>query len=208
MKALIACGFVTLLTACAGTTPPKLNSMGTKPLIAENALPSSVDTMPQPVAGFPSILPPISGRIAVRIQRDSNKPSEGGTSQFELQGDAQLGSLQLISPIGIPIAHAQWNQTGIEIKTIRETRQFSHIDELSQLWFKQPLPMAAFLTWLRGLPWSDAPHQATEQGFEQLGWRISNQHYSKGKLEMHRAPQPDDTNPTEIWLRAQLDPLP
>lgn len=208
MRLVFICSLLVLLTACASTNSHNPTKMGTKTTIEKDATPSLLNTMQQPTAGSPVQLPPISGRIAVRIQRDSNKPSEGANSQFELQGDAQLGSLQLISPIGIPIAYAKWNQTGIEIKTLRETRQFSHIDELSQLWFKQPLPMAAFLTWLRGLPWSDAPHQATEQGFEQLGWRISNQHYGQGKLELYRAPQTDDANPTEIWLRAQLDVRP
>ena len=208
MKLIFTCCLTVLLTACAITTAPTSTKVHNQPTVEQNASTSSVDTMSQPNANLLLQLQPISGRIAVRIQRDANKPSEGGTSQFELTGDALLGSLQLISPIGIPIAYAHWNQSGIEIKTLRETRQFSHIDELSQLWIKHPLPMAALLTWLRGFPWPHAPHQATEQGFEQLGWRINNQHYSQGKLEMHLAPQMDDANPTEIWLRAQLDPRP
>ncbi len=197
---------VALLAGCATkTTSP--SPAPKQPLAQPTAPIDNTTSVPQPaLAGV--LPPPLRGRIAARIQRGSLKPPEGGTTQFELNGDEQQGSLQLISPLGIRMAQAHWGPNGIELSTLREKRQFSHMDELSQLWFKQHLPMAAFFTWLRGQPWPQASHQRTEQGFEQLGWRISNQLYAQGKLELHRPPQAEDETPTEIWLRAQLDVQP
>ena len=36
----------------------------------------------------------------------------------------------------------------------------------------EPIPVAALFDWLQGRPWGAVPHQRTDKGFEQMGWRI------------------------------------
>ena len=188
MKFTITLMILVLLSACTSTRSPS-------PTVAASNIEHSAKTR----------LESLRGRISIRINRVSENREEGGTSQFELYGDAIKGSLNLISPFGTSLAQAQWEPKGVKLTTLRGVRDFASLDDLAPLWLKHPLPMAALIEWLRGRPWSGAEFRILPQGFEQLGWVIDQNAYEQGLLELYRAPKTNEPEPTEIWVKARLE---
>jgi hypothetical protein len=78
-------------------------------------------------------------------------------------------------------------------------REYPSLDALSQQALGEVLPLAALPDWLAGRPWSQASHQPTQAGFEQLGWQVSLARRAEGLVEAERRAPP------VILLRARLD---
>lgn len=164
------------------------------PLLATLVL-AACATTPRPAAE-------LSGRLAVRVEAQADAAARSFTSQFELRGDADAGSLQLTTPIGSTAAEAHWQPGRAELVTHEGRRQFESLDALAGQMLGEPLPLAALLEWLRGRAWAGAPSRQEAGGFEQLGWRIDLSRYGEGWVLAARERAP------AVSVRARLEKAP
>ena len=114
----------------------------------------------------------LSGRISVSIAGDMHNRGTGGAASFELYGGPEAGRLELTSPLGSLVARASWSPSVVALQTPDGERRFDDLDALTREMLGEPVPVSALFDWLKARPWPAAPHQATDKGFEQLGWRI------------------------------------
>ncbi len=131
-------------------------------------------------ATTPRPAPELTGRLALRIEAHEGAPARSLSTQFELRGDAQAGSLQLTTPLGSTAAQARWRPGLAELITSEGTRRFADLDALAENLLGESLPLAALAEWLRGRPWPGAPSAARDNGFEQLGWHIDLSRLAEG----------------------------
>ena len=140
----------------------------------------------------------LQGRLSVQ-----SATGQGGSSAFELLGDARTGQLELSTPLGSLVARASWDEKGVRLETPQQgSRLFASLDALSQELLGESIPVAALFDWLHGRAWPQAeanPLAAPSRGFEQLGWRIELDRFDDGLLVARRL-----GNPT-VTLRARLD---
>ncbi|MFG6468528.1 lipoprotein insertase outer membrane protein LolB [Roseateles sp. BYS87W] len=114
----------------------------------------------------------LSGRISVTVAGDAHTRGTGGAASFELFGGAEAGRLELTSPLGALVARADWGPGRVLLQTPNDERRYADLDDLTRDLLGEPIPVAALFDWLQARPWPAAPHQRTDRGFEQLGWRI------------------------------------
>lgn len=138
----------------------------------------------------------LSGRISVTIAGDVHNRGTGGAASFELFGGPQAGRLELTSPLGALVARASWQPGGATLQTPNDERRFGDLDGLTRELLGEPVPVAALFDWLQARPWPAAPHKKTDNGFEQLGWRIEPKLPSLVAIRL--------AEPT-VTLRARLD---
>lgn len=143
--------------------------------------------------------PVSSGRLSLRVEAAADRPAQGLTTAFELQGQAERGELRLLSPLGNQFAAARWAPGQALLETPAGSQAFSSLDELSLQVLGEVLPLAALPDWLAGRPWSGAAHRAGSTGFEQLGWRVDLARQAEGWVLAQR-----DTPPAVV-LRIRLD---
>ena len=146
-------------------------------------------------------LPPadLSGRLSVRVDAHASQPAHSFSAQFDLRGDAQLGSLQLSTPLGTTAAQARWQPGLVELTTSEGTRRFADLDALAAEVLGQALPMAALIDWLRARAWPGAPSAVRDGGFEQLGWGVDLSRFAEGWVVAARAAAP------AVSLRVRLE---
>jgi outer membrane lipoprotein LolB len=146
----------------------------------------------------------LSGRLAVQVAASASEPARQLGGSFDLRGDATRGQLDLVSPIGVTVARAQWQPGRAELATNDAPLVFANLDELANRAFGEALPLAALFDWLRGRPWAGATSMANADGtgFEQLGWQVQTDGLAEGRITARRAAPP------EVTLRARLDPAP
>jgi len=150
-------------------------------------------------ATTPSPAPDLAGRLAVRVEAHEGAPARSLSTQFELHGDASVGDLQLTTPLGNTAAQARWRPGRAELVTSEGIRGFTDLDALAQDLIGESLPLAALLEWLRGRPWTGAPHVAVGSGFDQLGWRIDLSRFAEGWVLAGR------DRPPALSVRARLE---
>ena len=138
----------------------------------------------------------LSGRISVTIAGDVHNRGTGGAASFELFGGPQAGRLELTSPLGALVARASWQPGRVTLQTPNDERRFDDLDALTRELLGEPVPVAALFDWLQARPWPAAPHKKTDNGFEQLGWRIEPKLPSLVAIRL--------AAPT-VTLRAKLD---
>lgn len=144
----------------------------------------------------------LAGRLAVQVDAFNEQPARSFSAAFELQGNAERGTLQLTSPLGNVLARAQWMPGQALLQTAQGESRDASLDALSQRMLGEPMPLAALVEWLHGRPWAGAPVQRLSDGFEQLGWRIDLSRFADGVLAAQRPQQP------AIGVRARLDQNP
>ncbi len=147
----------------------------------------------------PRPAPDLAGRLAVRVEAHAGNPARSLSTQFELRGDAQAGTLQLTTPLGSTAAQARWRPGAAELITAEGTRRFGDLDMLAEEMLGQALPLAALIDWLRGRAWPGAPSVAHAGGFEQLGWRIDLSRLDEGWVIAVREAAP------ALSVRARLE---
>jgi outer membrane lipoprotein LolB len=118
---------------------------------------------------------------------------------FELRGDGQSGELRLNSPLGNRVAQARWAPGLAVLETPDGEQRFDTLEELSRQALGEVLPLAALPDWIAGRPWPAAPHAATAEGFDQLGWSVRLARLAQGWIEARRA------TPPAVALRVRLD---
>jgi outer membrane lipoprotein LolB len=150
----------------------------------------------------------LTGRLSVVVAGDAADPSNPSAAQsisalFELQGSAQKGSLNLISPLGSVMAQARWSPEQALLITSKGQHRYPDMVDLTRDLLGESLPVEALFDWLRGQPWAPASSTASAapapSGFTQLGWRIDISRLAQSIIvaERERAPK--------VTLRARLD---
>jgi outer membrane lipoprotein LolB len=143
--------------------------------------------------------PDIAGRLAVRVEASPQAPSRSFSADFDLRGDAERGVLRLTGPLGATLAEVRWQPGRAELADAQGSRSYDTLDAMAQDLFGEPLPLAALIDWLRGRPWTGAPNQKRDDGFEQLGWRIGLAGFADGLLQATRQRAPG------VSVRARLE---
>ena len=146
---------------------------------------------------------PLSGRLSVHVAGLAGAAARSVTAAFELQGNAQSGSLNLATPLGTVLAQARWAPGQVVLATPQGERNFADLDALTREALGESVPVAALFDWLRGRPWPGAPSAprmpATEPGFQQLGWAINLARFDEASVTAQREQAP------AVTVRAQLD---
>ena len=144
----------------------------------------------------------LAGRLAVRVDGSAQNPARSFSADFDLRGDADLGTLRLTGPLGVTLADVRWKPGRAELSDAQGTRGYATLEAMTQDLFGQALPLAALIDWLRGQPWRGAPHALREQGFDQLGWQIGLAGFADGLVLATRERAP------AVSVRAKLDATP
>lgn len=146
---------------------------------------------------------PLSGRLSVRVEGLDGAAARSLSASFELQGDAENGSLNLATPLGTVLAQARWAPRRVVLSTPQGESSFDNLDALTREVLGEPVPVAALFDWLRGRPWpgaaSTALVPATEPGFQQLGWAVNLARFDRSAVTAQREQAPT------VTVRAQLD---
>lgn len=122
------------------------------------------------------------GRLAIQV---AGAAPQSLSADFELQGDAQAGSLVFLSPLGTTVAQLEWAPGLAQLRQGGSTEQFASLDALVLQATGTELPVAALFDWLHG--------SATEAP----GWRVDLQELAQGKL---RAWRDDSTAPASLRI--------
>ena len=87
------------------------------------------------------------GRIGVKV---TEPQPQSFSANFELDGEADQGSLRLLTPLGTTLALMQWVPGSAILSTTGEPRAFDSLTKMTQGTLGFDLPIAALLDWLRG----------------------------------------------------------
>lgn len=117
------------------------------------------------------------GKLGYRLEAAEGERAQAGSARFDLQGNAQEGQLQIVSPLGTTLASASWGAQGLRLFDGRDTWAYQDLDALGAALGERiggiPLPLAALFDWLSGRPWPAAAHASVgPDEFEQLGWHV------------------------------------
>ena len=77
-------------------------------------------------------------------------PQKSFGANFELDGNAESGSLVLSSPLGISLAQLQWAPGMARLATVGEVKQFDSLDAMAMATLGVDIPIANMFDWLRG----------------------------------------------------------
>jgi outer membrane lipoprotein LolB len=143
----------------------------------------------------------LSGRLAVRVDAADSAPARSENAAFELQGTAEIGRLNLTTPLGSTVAQARWAPGAVVLSTPQGERRFADLDELTREVLGESVPLAALFDWLRGRPWAGAAStpDGTAAGFAQLGWVVDLARFADGWVVARRDRAP------QVTVRARLD---
>ena len=145
----------------------------------------------------------LSGRLIVKVDATARESAKSLSAAFELQGNADSGRLDLVSPLGSVLARARWSPEQVVLVTPRGETRFADLDALTREVLGEPLPIVALFDWLRGRPWAGAESATTsppaEAGFEQLGWTVSLARFDEAWIAARREQAP------AVSLRAKID---
>ena len=111
------------------------------------------------------------GRLALKVH---NTPVQAFSADFELQGNAQAGTLSFFSPLGSTAARLQWDATSAQLQTTGEPQRFASLDALTLHTTGAVLPVASLFAWLKG----DQPPTP--------GWQVDLRDLSNGRLNAQR----------------------
>lgn len=113
------------------------------------------------------------GRLAIKVL---SEPVQAFSANFELHGNAQVGSLVFLTPIGSTAAQLQWDARGARFQTSGEHQEFESLDALTRHATGAPLPIGSMFAWLNGLE-PNTP-----------GWQVDLRHLPNGRLSAQRLP--------------------
>ncbi len=111
------------------------------------------------------------GRLALKVH---NTPVQAFTADFELQGNAEAGTLSFFTPLGSTAARLQWTATGAQLQTTGEPQRFESLDALTLHTTGATLPVASLFAWLKG---NEPPTP---------GWQVDLRELANGRLNAQR----------------------
>ena len=144
----------------------------------------------------------LAGRMILQIGATPSQPARQWSAGFELRGTARAGELDLTSPLGTLVAQARWQPGMVELSQGAERLRFDSLPDLARQLLGEAVPLEALFDWLRGRPGPQAPHEATNSGFLQLGWDVDLTGLAAGTFTARRTSEPT------ITLRARLEGAP
>jgi outer membrane lipoprotein LolB len=113
------------------------------------------------------------GRLALKVH---STPAQAFAADFDLQGNAEAGTLSFFTPLGGTAARLQWDADGAQLQTTGAPQHFESLDALTLHITGAPLPVASLFAWLHGLE-PDTP-----------GWQADLRELSTGRLLAQRLP--------------------
>lgn len=134
-------------------------------LVAACATPAAYKPAGNAVAGH------WQGRLGVKVL---NPAPRSFSARFELDGDAQQGTLKLFTPLGTTLAQMRWAPGSASLTTTGEPQQFESLAALSQATLGMDLPVTSLFGWLRGV------------SGEANGWEADLSALGDGKLSANR----------------------
>ncbi len=122
------------------------------------------------------------GRLALTVH---STPVQAFSANFELQGNAQTGSLVLSTLLGSTLARIEWSDTTATLINGSDTRAFDSLPALLRQTTGTDLPVASLFSWLQG--------QATSTP----EWEADLTQLEQGRLSARRTSL---VNPAELKL--------
>ncbi len=109
--------------------------------------------------------------MALKVQ---STPVQAFSADFDLQGDAQTGSLTFISPLGNTLARLEWNADAAQLQTQGAPQRFESLAALTRHTTGTELPIASLFAWLQG------------QDLPTPGWEADISALPSGRLSARR----------------------
>jgi outer membrane lipoprotein LolB len=140
-----------------------------------------------------------SGHLSLKLDAWDTQPAQGESFQFDLQGHAQAGVLDISTPFGTLVASVRWSPAGASLLTPQNEQLFDSMDALLTKAVGEALPVSTLMYWLKGqadplLPvtWLSPaqPSAAEPTRFLQANWLVDTSELSQGILRAQREPQP------------------
>jgi outer membrane lipoprotein LolB len=122
------------------------------------------------------------GRLALTVH---STPVQAFSANFELQGNAQAGSLVLSTMLGSTLARIQWTDTTATLISGNDTRAFDSLPMLLRHTLGTDLPVASLFAWLQGQA-ATAPE-----------WEVDLTQLDQGRLNARRTSL---VNPAELKI--------
>jgi outer membrane lipoprotein LolB len=111
------------------------------------------------------------GRLALKVH---SAPEQAFSADFELQGNADAGTLSFFTPLGSTAARMQWDAAGAQLQTTGEPQRFASLDALTLQTTGATLPINSLFAWLKG---SEPPTP---------GWQVDLHDLPRGRLNAQR----------------------
>ena len=111
------------------------------------------------------------GRLALKVH---STPVQAFTADFELQGNAEAGTLSFFTPLGSTAARLQWDAGGAQLQTTGEPQRFESLDALTLHTTGATLPVPSLFAWLKGSEPSTP------------GWQVDLHDLPNGRLNAQR----------------------
>jgi len=119
----------------------------------------------------PSSTPFWEGRIAIKDPLD---PQNNMSASFELQGNANAGSLGLFNMLGLTLATMRWSEGFAELQSGGETHTFKSSDAMVRSSLGHSIPLAAVFGWLNG------------DNASVPGWEVDRSRYAERRLRARK----------------------
>lgn len=111
------------------------------------------------------------GRLALKVH---STPVQAFAADFELQGNAEAGTLSFFTPLGSTAARLQWDSSGAQLQTTGEPQLFTSLDALTLHTTGATLPIHSLFAWLKG---NEPPTP---------GWQVDLRELANGRLNAQR----------------------
>jgi len=111
------------------------------------------------------------GRLPLKVH---STPVLAFAADFELQGNAEAGTLSFFTPLGSTAARLQWDSASAQLQTTGEPQRFESLDALTLYTTGATLPVASLFAWLKG---SEPPTPS---------WQVDLRDLASGRLNAQR----------------------
>lgn len=111
------------------------------------------------------------GRLALKVH---STPVQAFAADFELQGNAEAGTLSFFTPLGNTAARLQWDAAGAQLQTAGEPQRFESLEALTLHTTGATLPVASLFAWLKG---GEPPTP---------GWQVDLHDLANGRIHAQR----------------------
>jgi len=118
----------------------------------------------------------LTGKLGVRSREENANLG----IRWEQEGDAFR--INLSGPLGLSVASIHGDADGVTLETSRgKTLTARDPDELVNVALGYRIPVRPMRYWVRGMAAPGAPWRGTDDGINQLGWRIAWREWRDGR---------------------------
>jgi outer membrane lipoprotein LolB len=111
------------------------------------------------------------GRLSIKVH---STPVQAFAADFELQGNAEAGTLSFFTPLGSTAARLQWSAAGAQLQTTGDPQNFASLDALTLHTTGATLPIHSLFAWLTG---NEPPTP---------GWQVDLRELANGRIQAQR----------------------